>query len=107
MPASAISLSDHFAAQLASRIYPKTLCPSEIARSLSTRDLAALGVSSWRDLMPRMRELAFEARDRGDVEILQRGEVVGADVSLEDVRGPIRIRKTIDRGANVNSNGER
>ena len=42
--------------------------------------------------MPRIRELAWQMRDAGEVEILQRGEVLGGDVEVEDVRGPIRLR---------------
>ncbi len=86
-------LSKTFSAHVADRAYPKTLCPSEIARSLSATELEMLEVSSWRDLMPRLREMAFEARDRGDIEILQRGEIISRDRGLDDVRGPIRIRK--------------
>ena len=77
---------------LSHRAYPKTICPSEVARSMSTSDLQVLGVSTWRDLMPQLRQMAFEARDRGEVQILQRGEVVGQERGIGDVRGPIRIR---------------
>jgi hypothetical protein len=86
-------LSKRFAAHVANRAYPKTLCPSEIARSLSATELDMLEVSSWRDLMPRLREMAFEARDQGDIEILQKGEIISHDRGLAEVRGPIRIRK--------------
>jgi len=91
---SAPALSDSFQRHLSARAYPKTLCPSEIARSLSTAELQQLGVSTWRDLMPRLRQMAFEARDAGDVDILQRGEVVSPDYGIDQVRGIIRIRKT-------------
>ncbi|KEF62743.1 uncharacterized protein A1O9_00716 [Exophiala aquamarina CBS 119918] len=86
-------LSEHFLQQLSQRAHPKTLCPSEIARSLSVTELRTLGVREWRDLMPRLRSMAFEARDRGEVEILQRGEVVDEASGIDDVRGPIRIRR--------------
>jgi hypothetical protein len=75
------------------RVYPKTLCPSEVARSLSLDELHALGVHSWRDLMPALRELCFEMRDRGEIEILQKGSVLGGEQGLVETRGPIRIRK--------------
>jgi hypothetical protein len=75
------------------RVYPKTLCPSEVARSLSADELHVLGVNSWRDMMPALRELCFEMRDRGEIEILQKGEVVPLEQGLEETRGPIRIRK--------------
>lgn len=43
--------------------------------------------------MPTIREMAWEWRGNGEVEILQRGEVLSLDVGLEDVRGPIRLRR--------------
>ena len=51
--------------------------------------------------MPAIRELAWRMRDEdGTVEILQGGEVLGEDVGMEDVRGPIRLRfREVDRGA--------
>ncbi|KIX94950.1 uncharacterized protein Z520_09260 [Fonsecaea multimorphosa CBS 102226] len=85
-------LQQQFHTLLHSRTYPKTLCPSEVARSLSPSDLSALGVSHWRDLMPRLREMAFEARDRDEVDVLQRGELVSGERRMEDVTGPIRVR---------------
>lgn len=42
--------------------------------------------------MPRIRELVFEMRSRGEAEVLQRGEVIGDEIGLEDVSGPIRVR---------------
>lgn len=92
-------LSDAFQRHLSARAHPKTLCPSEIARSLSNSELQQLGVSSWRDLMPRLRQMAFDARERGDVEILQRGEVILPEEGPDQVRGPIRIRKARPREA--------
>ncbi|KAF2238139.1 hypothetical protein EV356DRAFT_508792 [Viridothelium virens] len=74
------------------RAHPKTACPSEIPRALSLSELADLGASHWRDLMPTMRELVFRLRDEGQVEVLQRGEVVGRERGLEEVRGPVRVR---------------
>ena len=59
----------------------KTICPSDAAR--------AVGGDHWRDLMdagPRHRAGLAKA---GDVEIIQRGEVLDPDA---DWRGPIRIR---------------
>ncbi|OQV10063.1 hypothetical protein CLAIMM_14111 [Cladophialophora immunda] len=85
-------LHDRFHVLLHSRVYPKTLCPSEVARSLAPSDLRALGVGHWRDLMPRLREMAFAARDRDEVDVLQRGEPVAAERRMEDVAGPIRVR---------------
>ncbi|KIW43483.1 uncharacterized protein PV06_04582 [Exophiala oligosperma] len=88
-------LSVVFSQHVEHREYPKTLCPSEIARSLSRADLARLGTSDWHDLMPRLREMAFEARDRGEVQVLQRGQVIPPGRGMDDVKGPIRIRKAV------------
>ncbi|KAI9710737.1 MAG: hypothetical protein M1820_002570 [Bogoriella megaspora] len=89
---SAPDLEARFTTLLSSRVWPKTACPSELPRSLSKSELDQLGAPEWRYLMPRMREMAFEMRDRGEVEVLQRGEVLGGNVRLEEVKGPIRVR---------------
>lgn len=78
---------------LDTREYPKTLCPSEVARALSTTELSEAGASSWRDLMPALRAKAFELRDAGIIEILQRGQVLPLEQGLTQTTGPIRIRK--------------
>jgi hypothetical protein len=77
---------------LDARQYPKTICPSEIARALSAPELQSLGVSEWRDTMGAVRQVVWEKREAGEVEVMQKGEVVDAE-SLEDIRGPIRARK--------------
>ncbi|KAK5123021.1 hypothetical protein LTR85_003587 [Meristemomyces frigidus] len=74
---------------------PKTFCPSEVARALTADELASLDFSEWRDAMPAVRELAWAMRERGECEVLQKGEVLGESVRLEDVRGPIRIRRGV------------
>ena len=78
---------------LTSRECPKTICPSEVPRSLSASELRDLNASQWRDLMPTVRQLLRGMRDRGEVEILQRGAVLPADADLDGVKGPIRARK--------------
>lgn len=77
---------------LDARQYPKTICPSEIARAFSASELQTLGVSEWRGTMNVVREVMWEKREAGEVEVLQKGEVVDAE-HLEDIRGPIRVRK--------------
>ncbi|KAI9805690.1 MAG: hypothetical protein M1833_005183 [Piccolia ochrophora] len=79
---------------LAARVPPKTICPSEVPRKLTAGQLEEAGVSSWRDLMDDTRKLAWQMRASGEVEILQGGEVVGHDVGLDDIKGPIRLRRT-------------
>jgi hypothetical protein len=77
---------------LSARQYPKTICPSEVARALSTSELETLGASDWRGTMNAVRQVMWEKRGIGEVEILQKGEVVNVE-SLDDIRGPIRVRK--------------
>ncbi|KAI9887181.1 MAG: hypothetical protein M1823_001008 [Watsoniomyces obsoletus] len=76
------------------REYPKTICPSEVPRSLNVQELQEMEVSSWRDLMDTTRQLVWAMRDRGEVEVVQRGQVLDDELRLEDVKGPIRVRKT-------------
>ena len=59
----------------------KTICPSDAAR--------AVGGDDWRELMEQARDLSRDLAKAGDVEIMQRGEVIDPDA---DWRGPIRIR---------------
>ena len=74
--------------------YPKSICPSEAARALSHDQLTANGIAHWRELMPRIREKLWDMRSRGEVDILQRGEVISDGIGLEDIRGPIRARRS-------------
>lgn len=83
----------HLERLLKSREFPKTICPSEVARALSTSELHANDIQSWRDLMTPIRRYAFQLRDQGKLEILQKGNVLPKDQSLEDTTGPIRLRK--------------
>ena len=87
-------LDHHLHRLLDSRVAPKTICPSEVARALSPSELNDLGVSEWRDLMPRIRNIIWSLREDGKVEILQHGEVLSDLQSLDDIKGPIRARKT-------------
>lgn len=56
-----------------------TICPSDAAR--------AVGGDHWRDLMGTARQVAFDLREDGVVDVRQRGESVAGT----EVRGPIRI----------------
>ena len=86
-------LLPHLQRLLSSREYPKTICPSEVPRALTAAELEATRAVSWRDLMPAVREILWEMRQHGEVEVLQKGLLVPDQATLEDVRGPIRARK--------------
>ncbi|KAI9813241.1 MAG: hypothetical protein M1827_004183 [Pycnora praestabilis] len=88
-------IQQHLDRLLSLRAYPKTICPSEVARAFSTVELEQAGASEWRDLMPGIRQIVWGMRDQGEVEIMQRGGVLGGEVGLYDVKGPIRVRKKI------------
>lgn len=77
---------------LDNREYPKTICPSEPARGLPADELYELE-NGWRDAMPLVRDILFKMRDEGQVEILQKGNVLPNDTRLEEIKGPIRARR--------------
>ncbi|KAI9653919.1 MAG: hypothetical protein M1831_005604 [Alyxoria varia] len=85
---------------IASREPPKTLCPSEIARSFTAAELQdVLGVETWREAMPKVRRAVPELVRDNRVEVLQKGEVLDLDTvegDLERVKGPFRIRRRVD-----------
>lgn len=83
----------HLERLLQSREFPKTMCPSEAARALSAQELKATGASSWRDLMPTIRKLVFELRDKGKIDVLQKGNVLPTSQDFTSTTGPIRLRK--------------
>ena len=56
----------------------KTICPSEVARALSTEH--------WRDLMPAVREAGAELAGQGQIVVTQKGQVVDPQTT----KGPIR-----------------
>jgi len=65
-----------------SRGLQKTICPSEVARSLSPTD--------WRALMPLVREVGCELANNGAIVVTQKGVVVNPKTA----RGAIRYRVT-------------
>ncbi|HEX8054403.1 MAG TPA: DUF3253 domain-containing protein [Thermoleophilaceae bacterium] len=58
----------------------RTICPSEVARSLS-------GDDEVRPLMPHVREAAAQLAERGEIAVTQKGERVDA----RSAKGPIRL----------------
>ena len=63
----------------------KTICPSEAARVLGDDD-------GFREHMDEVRAAAGRLRDRGEVEVTQRGRPVDA----QSARGPIRLGRARD-----------
>ena len=60
---------------------PKSICPSEAARALSTEE------PEWRALMPAVRAVAAELADAGQIAVTQRG----TKVDVRSAKGPIRL----------------
>ena len=88
---TASPLHNHLEHFLTTRQPPKTFCPSEVARALSTQELSDLGFDTWREAMSEVRKLVYELRDNDGCEVLQKGELVTGRES--DVSGPIRVRR--------------
>lgn len=84
-------LLKHINRLLSSREFPKTICPSEVARALSTSELEALHAHDWRATMDDVRSIVWELREAGEVEIMQKGQALDVE-SLADIKGPIRVR---------------
>lgn len=63
------------------RGHESSICPSDVARVVESPD--------WRKTMPIVRAVASGLAAAGRIQIMQRGEVV---TSLNDIRGPIRLR---------------
>lgn len=63
-----------------------TVCPSEAARQVSG---SPDDPDAWRPLMEPARDAVRRLVAEGAVEVTQRGEVV----DLDDVRGPVRVRR--------------
>ena len=72
--------------------YPKTLCPSEVPRAIEADELNGMGALTWRDLMPYMRDIVWDLREKREVDVLQGGKVIEGYVQLRDVKGPIRVK---------------
>jgi len=96
-PSAKVIIGPHFDRLLTTRKHPKTICPSEVARALSSVELQAAGVETWRELMPVIRGMVAEMREQGVVEVLQKGVVLQGDVGeeLKNVTGPVRVRKKL------------
>ena len=67
---------------LAQRSATATLCPSEAARAVFPGE-------QWRDHMEQTRQAARRLVAKGEIDILQKGQVVDPSTA----KGPIRLRK--------------
>ncbi|KAK5115302.1 hypothetical protein LTR62_001502 [Meristemomyces frigidus] len=72
---------------------PQVFKASEVAQSLSQKQIASMGYEDWRGLIPAIREMAWELRELGYCDILFRGKVLSMDVELIDVEGAVRFRR--------------
>jgi hypothetical protein len=88
-------LHDKILLMTEAREYPKTICPSEVARALSREELNTLQCADWRAAMDPIRREAWSMRQQRLLDITQKGEVVRLE-SLGEVRGPIRLRKVAE-----------
>jgi hypothetical protein len=61
----------------------KSICPSEVARSLATDEAA------WRRLLGPVREAASDLAWQGRIDVLRKGKPVDPG---EQIRGVIRLR---------------
>ena len=48
--------------------------------------------------MPQVRSMLFDMRAKGEVEILQKGQVISTSATPDDVHGPIRARLVLKEG---------
>jgi hypothetical protein len=71
-------IEEEIAAQVKARGADKTICPSEVARTLS---------KDWRALMPKVREVAGRMAEAGKLRVTQGGE----EVDAVEASGPIRL----------------
>jgi hypothetical protein len=87
------ALRSHFTNLLDCTEPPAVFAASAVAMQLSDNELTSLGYSSWRDALPAVKALAWEARAFGDCLIYYpNGKKVPQSVSWMEV-GPIRIRR--------------
>ena len=82
-PVDAQHIEHAILAMLAKRAPGKTVCPSEVARSL----VAGMDPAPWRALMPDVRSAADRLAAAGRLRVTQRG----SPVSAADAVGPIRL----------------
>lgn len=78
---SAIAIASKIQELVSARGPDKTICPSEVARALST---------DWRQDMAAVRAVAFDLAKQGHLTVTQRGRVIPS-TEFAQIRGPIRL----------------
>jgi hypothetical protein len=91
--ATSEALKTHFVELLDRVDPPDTFKARDVVEALSDKQLKDLGFQKQDDAIPAVYELAFEMREFGDCDLLRKGKVLGDDVQLADLDGPIRIRR--------------
>lgn len=90
------SVRDRFRMFLDTVEPPDSFKASEVAQSIPPVEIEALGYEKWEEVMPAIKELAFELRELGDCEIIKGGKVLPESVGQYDIEGGFRIRRTQD-----------
>lgn len=85
----------HFAYMLDFTEPPATFKPLQVAELLTPAQLAKLGYENHFQALPAIYELAWELREFGDCEILQKGKLLPEEVSIPELEGPVRIRRIV------------
>ncbi|WP_133499846.1 DUF3253 domain-containing protein [Cognatilysobacter terrigena] len=80
------TIRERIVALLASRAPTSSICPSDVARSLSDDE------AEWRALMPRVRHVAAMLSETRVVTVTQ-GEGVLPSAGVLTASGPIRLRR--------------
>lgn len=93
--ATSETLRKHFTQMLDHTEPPDVFKPSEVAQLLSDKELKDMGYETWEDALPGVYELGWELREFGDCEILRKGQVLGDDMRIEDIDGPVRFRRKV------------
>jgi hypothetical protein len=78
------ALADRIVELLAARSADVSICPSDVARSLSDDE------ATWRALMPRIRDVAARLADAEVIRVTQGQTTIDLN---QPVRGPIRLRR--------------
>lgn len=91
MASSSLLLQQKILDLVKKREYPKTCCPSEVARALSSQELKDLDCKDWREAMDIIRQASYQLYHDGEIQVTQKGEKVDLE-RLNEIKGPIRLR---------------